>query len=69
LPMPVIDAEVVPESPPDRGASERTRAEQDDGPPTRPAPARAPRSRQLDSAEEAVAATASANRRSTRRRR
>jgi hypothetical protein len=71
LAMPVIDAEVV-ESP-DTGASSHVRAQERedhlDTPPTRPATPRRPRSAQLDSAEEAVAETTSANRRSTRRRR
>jgi hypothetical protein len=68
LPMPVIDAEVV-ESPPDRGASERTREERPEPQAGNSAMRTRSRSRQLDSAEDAVAETTSANRRSTRRKR
>ena len=68
LPMPVIDAEVV-----EMGASghvrEQEREERPEPPAGNPATRTRPRSRQLDSAEEAVAETTSANRRSTRRKR
>jgi hypothetical protein len=67
----IVDAEVVPDSAV-MGASVAARdaalAEQGDAPAGNAAPRRAPRRPTLDSAEDAVAETTSANRRSTRRR-
>jgi len=64
LQMPVIDAEVV-----DMGASGHVREREREERPDTPPPTRQSRTRQLGSAEEAVAETTSANRRSTRRKR
>jgi hypothetical protein len=68
----IVDAEVVPDTA-DLGASaharQRERDEQGDYPPSSAGKRTAPPSAQLDTAEDAVAQTTSANRRSSRRKR